>query len=49
MHRYKYSLRSLIARRSTGLKLAAAVAIMTVVFRAFGIDVTGMTIDVSGF
>ncbi len=32
-----------------GVLIAAAVAIMTVVFRAFGIDVTGMTIDVTGF
>lgn len=32
-----------------GVLIAGAVAIMTVVFRAFGIDVTGMNIDVTGF
>ncbi|RYD25602.1 MAG: hypothetical protein EOP86_27095 [Verrucomicrobiaceae bacterium] len=32
-----------------GVLIAGAVAIMTVVFRAFGIDVTGLNIDVTGF
>ncbi len=32
-----------------GVLIAAAVAIMTVLFTAFGIDVTGLSIDVTGF
>jgi hypothetical protein len=32
-----------------GVLIAAAVAIMTVLFTAFGIDVSGLTVDVSGF
>jgi hypothetical protein len=43
------SRRSFLVRIISAVMIAGAVAIMLALFKAFGIDVTGLTVDIGGF